>query len=285
MIEIMRQYCAEEKHNVMVVQMPANVILLAAQRPGITDPLAIEHNVSHKCIIPIRGKPLIMHVLETLAHHPAVADIGISIEREGFAALAPIIATLDGTGKRIYCIPSEPSITDSVIAAMDELGDSPTMITTADNALLTPVAIQAMADALLSDADVAVALTTKPAVLSTHPEGQNRFYTFSDNHYSNCNLYGLSGSHALAAAEIFRGGGQFAKKMGRIVESFGVLNLLLLRSGMVSLDAAMRRISKRIGLRVKPVVLEEGRNAIDVDNGRTYRVVAKLLEQDARQVG
>lgn len=40
-----------------------------------------------------------------------------------------------------------------------------------------------------------------------------------------------------------------------------------------------------IGLRVKPVVLEEGRNAIDVDNGRTYRVVAKLLEQDARQVG
>lgn len=262
--------------------MPVNVILLAAQRPGITDPLAITHNVSHKCIIPIGGKPLIMHVLETLVHHPAVADVGISIEREEFAALDPIIAALGDTGKQIYCIPSEQSITDSVVTAITEMGNSPTMITTADNALLTAVAIQEMADVLLSDADVAVGLTTKPAVLSTHPEGQNRFYTFSDNHYSNCNLYGLSGTHALAAAEIFRGGGQFAKKVGRIVESFGVLNLLLLRSGMVSLDGAMRRISKRIGLCVRPIVLEEGRNAIDVDNERTYRVVAKVLEQDAR---
>lgn len=265
--------------------MPANVILLAAQRPGITDPLAVAHNVSHKCIIPICGKPLIMHVLETLVRHPAVADIGISIEREGFAALAPIIEALGDSGKQIRCIPSEPSITDSVIAAMAEMGDSPTMITTADNALLTAAAIQEMADALLSDADVAVGLTTKPAVLSTHPEGQSRFYTFSDNHYSNCNLYGLSGAHALAAAEIFRGGGQFAKKMGRIVESFGVLNLLLLRSGMVSLDGAMRRISRRIGLRIKPVVLDEGRNAIDVDNERTYQVVAHVLNQDAKQAG
>lgn len=266
----------------MVVEMPVNVILLAAQRPGITDPLAIAHNVSHKCIIPIGGKPLIAHVLETLVHHPAVADIGISIEPEAFSALAPIIETFGDNGKQIRCIPSKPSITDSVIAAMEDMGDTPTMITTADNALLTAVAIQKMADALSSDTDVAVALTTKPAVLSTHPEGQNRFYTFSDNHYSNCNLYGLSGTHAFAAAEIFRGGGQFAKKMGRIVESFGVLNLLLLRSGMVSLDAAMRRISKRIGLRITAVVLDEGRNAIDVDNERTYQVVAHVLEQDAK---
>lgn len=264
--------------------MPANVILLAAQRPGITDPLAIAHNVSHKCIIPIGGKPLIMHVLETLAHHPAVSNIGISIERQGFSALAPIILALGDTGKQIRCLPSEPSITDSVIAAITEMGDTPTIITTADNALLTADAIQEMADALLSDTDVAVGLTTKQAVLSTHPEGQNRFYTFSDNHYSNCNLYGLSGAHALVAAEIFRGGGQFAKKIGRIVESFGVLNLLLLRSGMVSLDGAMRRVSKRIGLRIQPVVLEEGRNAIDVDNERTYRVVANVLKQDARHV-
>tara|TARA_R110000796_G_scaffold14011_19_gene45676 strand:+ start:26944 stop:27798 length:855 start_codon:yes stop_codon:yes gene_type:complete len=269
----------------MVILMPTNVILLAAQRPGITDPLAIAHNVSHKCIIPIGGKPLIMHVLETLAHHPAVGDIGISIERDGFAALAPVIAALGDAGTQIRCIPSQLSIADSVIAAITEMGDRPTMITTADNALLTAVAIQEMANVLSSGADVAVGLTTKPAVLSTHPQGQNRFYTFSDNHYSNCNLYGLSGAHALAAAEIFRGGGQFAKKIGRIIESFGVLNLLLLRSGMISLDGAMRRISKRIGLRVRPVVLTEGRNAIDVDNERTYQVVAKLLKQDARHAG
>ncbi|MEH6758025.1 MAG: NTP transferase domain-containing protein [Parasphingorhabdus sp.] len=255
-----------------------NVIVLAAQRPGTVDPLAVVHKASHKCLIPIAGKPLIAHVLETISRHPAVDDIRVSIECQAFADIETVIDQLDVGIGQIACAASKDNLADSVIAAMMEIQDGPVIITTADNALLTIGAIDAMVTMLEGDADVALALAPKAAVLQAHPDGQRRFYKFSDDQYSNCNLYGLSGRDALAAAEIFRGGGQFAKKVGRIIESFGLLNLLLLRSGWVSLPGAMARISKRIGLTIKPVILAEGRNAIDVDNERSYGIVAGLLD-------
>ena len=265
----------------MQVKSSFNVIVLAAQRPGIIDPLASTHKVSHKCLIPIAGKPLIAHILETLLQHPAVGDIRVSIEQQAFAEIIPVTDQLEANRGQLQCAASKDNLADSVIAAMIEMEDGPVIITTADNALLTVGAIDAMVTMLEGDADVALALAPKAAVLQAHPDGQRRFYKFSDDQYSNCNLYGLSGRDALAAAEIFRGGGQFAKKAGRIIESFGLINLLLLRSGWVSLPGAMARISKRIGLTIKPVVLAEGRNAIDVDNDRSYGIVSGLLDKAA----
>ncbi len=260
---------------------PMNVVVLAAQRPGTVDPLALAHHVSHKCLIPTAGRPLIAHVLETLSSHPFVNDIRVSIERHAFDDIASIVGQLEVSSDQIQCIASSDNLADSVIAAMAQMQDGPAIITTADNALLTVGAIDAMAEMLNGDADVALAMAPKSAVLKAHPDGQRRFYKFSDDRYSNCNLYGLSGHYALRAAEIFRGGGQFAKKAGRIVDSFGLINLLLLRSGWISLPGAMARISKRIGLTIKPVVLANGRNAIDVDNDRSYRIVSGLVGQTA----
>ncbi|MEP3224980.1 MAG: hypothetical protein ABJO01_03315 [Parasphingorhabdus sp.] len=54
---------------------------------------------------------------------------------------------------------------------------------------------------------------------------------------------------------------------------------LLLRLGWVSLAGAMARISNRIGLTIKPVILADGRNAIEVDNDRSYRIVSNLIGQ------
>lgn len=256
-----------------------NVIVLAGQRPGSVDPLAATHNVSHKCLIPIAGQPLIAHVLASLSNHPRVETIRISIERPAFEDIWHIVDGLNIGTDRLQCVAAANNLADSVLAAMGQLEDEPAIITTADNALLTAGAIDAMADMFNGSVDVALAMAPKSAVLKAHPDGQRRFYKFSDDHYSNCNLYGVAGHHALEAVEIFRGGGQFAKKAGRIVDSFGLFNLLLLRSGWVSLPGAMARISNRIGLTIKPVILADGRNAIDVDNDRSYRIVSNLVGQ------
>ena len=122
-------------------------------------------------------------------------------------------------------------------------------------------------------------MSPRASVLSAHPEGQRRFYKFKDGEFSNCNLYGLSDSSALAAADFFRGGGQFAKKASRIVQAFGFFNLLLLRFHLVSLPSGLNRIAKRIGLSISPVILIDGTQAIDVDNDRTYAIVDQLMAQ------
>lgn len=259
---------------------PLHVVILAAQRPGVLDPLAAIHRVSHKCLIPLLGRPLIAHVLETLATHRRVAEVSISIERSMTAQVMRVVAMLPVGHAPVHCVASAFNLADSVIAAT-EGRDGPTLITTADNALLGAEAIDAMADALEAGNDVAIAMARRASVLAAHPDGQRRFYRFADDEYSNCNLYALRGRHALAAAEIFRGGGQFARKAMRAAHAFGIVNLLLLRFRLISLRGGLNRVSRRIGLSIAPVILTDGRHAIDVDNLRTYEVVEALLSRGA----
>lgn len=248
------------------------VIVLAAQRPGVVDPLAQRFGVSHKCLVPLAGEPLIAHVLRTVAAHPGVGSVAVSVERDAFAAVA---ATFPQGGAPVHCATAADNLTDSVFAAAAG-HDGPIVITTADNALLQPASLSAMI-AALDTHDVAIAMATRGAVLAAHPDGQRRFYRFRDDEYSNCNLYGMARPQALHAAEIFRGGGQFAKKARRIVDAFGLINLMLLRLRVVTLPQGLKRISRRIGLDIAPVILADGSQSIDVDNDRTYGVVSELL--------
>jgi len=257
------------------------IIILAAQRLGVVDPLAMHFGVSHKCLVPLAGKPLIAHVLATAARHSGIGDVAISIEEDLFGAMEEIIAEIDGDHAPIACVASADNLADSVIAAAQG-HEGPSIITTADNALLTSDALDAMGAALSGKADVVIAMTRKASVLCVHPDGQRRFYRFADDAYSNCNLYGIGGAYALGAAEMFRGGGQFAKKVGRIIDAFGLINLILLRLRLASLEQGLKRISKKLGLSVKPVILTDGRNAIDVDNERTYAIVAELIGTSPR---
>lgn len=255
-------------------QGPVRVVILAGQRKGVANPLAERFGMTHKCLIPLHGRPLIAHVLEMLASHSRVESLVVSVEREAFDGIYDVISEIDGH----HCVrlmESRDTIADSVLAA-SEGWPGPVIVTTADHALLSPQAIDAVAETL-AKADAVIAMARRGAVLAAHPQAQRRFYNFRDDAYSNCNLYGLSGPDALRAAEVFRGGGQFAKSAMRIVRTFGLANLLLLRLRLVSLATGMDRISRRMGVRIEPVILPDGRQAIDVDNDRTYAIVEALM--------
>ncbi len=120
-------------------------------------------------------------------------------------------------------------------------------------------------------ADIGVAMATKYAVMTAHPEGQRRFYRFTDDEYSNCNLYAFGSGKAASAAETFRGGGQFAKKPLRLLMAVGIVNVALLAMRRLSLRGALERLSRRLKLRIEPVILADGAHAVDVDNERTFR--------------
>lgn len=254
-----------------------HVIVLAAQRSGVIDPLAARFGVSHKCLVPLHGQPLIAHVLKTVACHPCVDSVTISIESEAFDTVSAIVPGVARAHAAIRFSQAADNIADSVkLASRGQ--DGPLIITTADNVMLSPASIDTMLAALLVH-DVALAMAPRELVMAAHPDGQRRFYDFKDGQYSNCNLYGLAGPRALDAAEIFRGGGQFSKKIGRVIRAFGLLNMLLLRLRVVSLPQGLERIARRVGLSIAPVILSDGTQAIDVDNDRTYGVAESLLEQ------
>jgi GTP:adenosylcobinamide-phosphate guanylyltransferase len=253
-------------------------IILAAQREGKLDPLAAEAGVTHKCLVPIGGRPLLAHVLAALSGVSGLVTIRISVEPGAEAMLRPIVENID-IASSVEFVAAAATISDSVYAAAGD-GVGPYIVTTADNVLLTANAVQQIVARLSAGDDAVVALSRREDVLSAHPQGQRRFYRFTDGSYSNCNLYGLSKA-GLSLAETYRSGGQFAKNPMRVVQAVGLINLLILRYGLISLPRAMQRLGRRFGVRASAIVLKDGAHAIDVDNARTYSIAAQLLESRA----
>lgn len=254
---------------------PTTVIVLAAQRTGVVNPLAERAGVSHKCLVPICGKPLIEWVLDTLTARPAIESIRISVEPEVQSELRALTAKYAASGVPIEFVDSHPGIVDSVLAAA-RTTDGLFVVTTADNVLLDADGFEKIR-ATLAHADATLALARDAEVKAAHSEGQRNFYRFRDAGYANCNIYGLSGRKAFGAAEVFREGGQFMANKGRMIRAFGLFNILLMRFGLVDADAAIRRLGKRFGMRMEATFFEDGALAIDVDNERTYAVCEELL--------
>jgi NDP-sugar pyrophosphorylase family protein len=262
---------------------PFTAIILAAQREGKLDPMATDAGVSHKCLVPIVGRPLLEYVIEALVAVPGLQRIRICIEPAAVEAARTVRGASGDLGVPVDYVPSAPTITESAYASAEGVA-GPMIITTGDNVNLSPGAVQQMLDAMAGGAQVALAMASREAVLAAHPEGQRRFYEFKDGGYSNCNLYAIAGPEALKAAEAFREGGQFAKSRKRLARAIGPLNILLFLLRVAPIHTAMKRLGRRFGARLVAVVLEDGAHAVDVDNPRTYAIAETLLlEKEARR--
>ena len=257
------------------------LLVLAGKRDGKLDPMAADAGVSHKCRVPICGKALLQWVLE--AAIPAFPDtkVLVSIHDPSVIADLPAVIELEKAGRLMIC-QAQAGIVESVEYAAKQAGDGawPMVITTADNVLVTAelmrdVHMQAFSD----EGDAVVVLSTREAIQAAHPEGQRRFYEFSDAAISICNLFRLRNASALKAAEAFRQGGQFIKTKGRIAKAFGIINLIRFRLGWWKLDTAFKAISRALGARVVPYMAADGAFAVDVDNPRTYAIAEILLKQ------
>ncbi|WP_157216340.1 NTP transferase domain-containing protein [Flavisphingomonas formosensis] len=263
-------------------ETPITVLVLAGKRGGTLDPLAERAGTTHKCLVPVGGKPLIEHLLATLDAAPEATMVIVSIDDVGVLDHLPTIRSLKAQG-RLRITQAQPNLADSIFVAAED-ARFPLLITTADNALFTHAALSTMAARVReTGAEIAAAFARKDAVLAAHPEGQRRFYAFADDGYSNCNCYWIDSRDALSAANIFRSGGQFSKHPMRIAQAFGILNLIRFRLGIGTLENAFARFSKRLRKRMRPVIFDDGSLAIDVDNERTYRVVETIMAQRAER--
>ena len=255
--------------------MTGSILILAGRRSGAIDPLAAAHGVADKCLVPVAGRPMIAHVLDSAAASGA-GQIFVSTHHLSLLADLddPVVKLL---GKRLIVVPAAGNLADSVLAVAG-VASFPLLITTADNCLLTPETIAEIgAEAARLNIEAGVALARREDVLAVHPEGQRRFYEFSDVAVSNCNAYWIGHPGALKATEAFRGGGQFVKKPLRVMQAFGLINLLRFRFGLGPIHHIFARISRHLNVEVAPLLVSNGATAIDVDNERSLRVTEALM--------
>ncbi len=268
----MRAASGQDPADDMLLESPLRVIVLAGGKAD-ADGLARAFGMSHRCLVPLAGRPLIAHVLQVAAVHPAVESLAVSVEREAFDGLFDVLSQLPGRGI-VKLVEARANLVDSVLAAAQGW-DGALLVTTADHALLSAASIDAMIDALAS----------RDSVRTANPDDALAFHEFADDAYASCNLYAVARPEALSATAVFRDGGRFAGNAWRVMRAFGIVNLILLRLRAVTLADAMARVSKRLGLRIAAVVLDDGSQALDVDDTHAHALAQKLIEARAGSPG
>lgn len=259
-----------------IEQRPLRLVVLAGHGlgPEGVDALAERFGEKHRCLIPLAGRPLIAHVLQTAAQHPRVASLSVCVEREAFDPIWDVLTRLPGRGS-VALVEARSDIAESVRAAAEDW-DGPLLVTTADHALLSTESVDAMAE-MLDGCDVAFALARRDAVEAAHPKALRSYIALRDGDFATCDLYGMASARFVDAVDVFRGARIGGRESSRILRAIGVVGLVMIKLGLESLSGAVVRASRRLGLRVRAVIMADGTQAIDVDNDRTYAIVRDLL--------
>lgn len=254
---------------------------MAAQRVGVVNELAADAGVTHKCLIEMGGKKLIEHVLDSLDESPEIGEITVSIDDIRVLDNVPSFGRLKASGKA-RAIEAGTDLFSSFLGAVEGGNRFPTIITTADNVLLTPSMIAHFCSEIrVRGGRAAIAVTEKAVLLGVYPDGQRRFHKFADNEYSNCNLYAVVDEDTSNIASVFQTGGQFAKSLARVLKAFGLWNAIAYRFSLYSLDRGMDRLSKKFGTKLIAVRMPFPEAPIDVDNFRSKKLATEILAQRA----
>jgi len=269
--------------NAEATQGRYTVLIMAANRRGINDPVARMGGVSHKCVVPIAGMPMIERVVRTIEAWGKAGRILVSIENSEILDSVPYVADLRRDG-RIEFVRSGANFLESVGNAAGRLMDTdyPVLITTGDNVLHTPSIIDDFCTAATaSEAEVAFALTPRTVVADSYPQDAPDvgYLTFAEGQHSNCNIYMLRSPRTLPVVRTMQEGGQFRSHPLRILRAFGFVAMVKYQLGRVRIPDIKQRLERLFGLPVAPIILRYAEAPIDVDNPTTYALVERILHQ------
>lgn len=250
-------------------------LVLAGSRPG-GDPLAAHAGVSHKALIDIAGRTMIERVVAALAAAPSVARIVICIDRPDVLAGLPGLRA-PACDKPVETMPAAAGPSASVASALEREG-TPLLVVTGDHPLMQPQWIEALVVGAPRDADVAVGLSRRAAVLAAVPDTRRTWLRFSDDWYSGCNLFLMRGAAAHGVVALWQRIEAERKRPLRMIARLGVVPALRYLAGRLSLSDALARLGRLSGARLSWVEIADGLAAVDVDKPEDLALVRRLVQ-------
>ncbi len=252
-------------------------LVLAGQRPGV-DRLAAHFGREAKALIPVAGEPMLARVLRALAECPQIARI-IVLAQDAPALLDdPSLSWAKGD-PRIEARVSGRTISGSVLAAVqDPSVGLPVLVTTADNVMLTPASIAEFIAAADAD-DVSVAMVERGNLEAAVGPNRRTWLTFRDGAFTGANLFALTGAGSFNALTFWEKVEADRKSVLRLAAHFGPVLMMRLLLRRMSLAQALAAAGNKLGARVRPVLLTDGRMGVDVDKPEDHVLAERLLRE------
>lgn len=271
----MRKQCREKKE-----PFPPFTALVLAGRRGPTDPVAQNKGYSHKVLVPLAGVPMLVRVIRSLRALPRIAKTVISIDDPApLNDLTELSALVEAGVLSFHQSGCSPA--GSVFRYLERLPvGEPLLVATADHPLLTPEMLDYFCVATEKNgAEVTVGVVAASLFCARYPTSKRTFIRLRDDGFCGTNLFAFRGPRAAAAAQFWVHAGQFRKRPWRLVSTFGISALVLFALRRLDLQAAVRRASDRLELRLSAVPMPFAECAIDVDNLDDFTLASRILDE------
>ncbi|HEU4705166.1 MAG TPA: 4-diphosphocytidyl-2C-methyl-D-erythritol synthase, partial [Sphingomicrobium sp.] len=193
------------------------------------------------------------------------------------AQQAPRIANALPADPRLAVAASGATIAATLEAVCaDPATEWPLLVTTADHALLDAAMIEDFC-ARSGGADIAVAVVERRALLERLPATRRTWIAFRGGAFSGANLFLLASPRVAPAIALWRGVEQDRKKGWRLLLAMGPALFLGSVLRLLTIDQALGRIGRRLGLDVRAVAMADPLAAVDVDKPDDHRLVEAIL--------
>jgi len=253
-------------------------VVLAADR-GPDEPVARAAGAACKALAPVAGMPMVLRVLDALEASDHVGRVVLCGPSPRIMAAAGELSARLLPG-RLDWIPAAESPSASAAAGLAALGlREPALVTTADHPLLTPQLVDALVTgALASRADAVVGLVAHRLVAAAFPGVQRTVLRLREGGYCGTNLFAFPTTAGRRAVHYWCRVEAQRKHPWRVVAGLlGPRALLAYSLGRLSLSQALERLSRRLGVRVSVVLLEQPQAGVDVDSLADLQIAEKAL--------
>jgi len=258
-------------------------IVLAGDRTK-TDSLISHSAAGCKALIDIDGQPMVCRVLNALKESRVVSGITLAGPQADELATDKGLSAMVEEGLVHWRAPESSPSTSAYNLMRSLAPEEAVLLTTADHPLLTPEIVDAFGrQSLADDVDVAVGLAPHALVTEAYPGIKKTVLRFSDGDFCGCNLFAFITPEGRRAASFWRKIEQQRKKPMVVIGLLGWSAVIRYRLGLLSLEEALAKLSKRLGLRIRAVILPYANAAIDVDSIADLMLVKGSLEKAAAQ--
>lgn len=251
------------------------VVLAADRGPG--DPVAAAAGVPCKCLTTVDGVPMVVRVLDALAAAERTAAGVLCGPPRHILDAAPLLRQrLDA--HRVRWMENQATPSTSALAVLNSLPpQGPVLLTTGDHALLSPAMIDYFcAAACDSGCDLVAAVASHAMIAAAYPGMRRTVVRLRDGGFCGCNLFAFMTPRARSAADFWRRVERQRKKPLRVIGVLGLGVVFRYLTGRLTLEEAIRRLSKRLGLSIHAVRMPFPEAAVDVDTAADWRLVEDI---------
>jgi CTP:molybdopterin cytidylyltransferase MocA len=220
-----------------------------------------------------------LRVLRALAAQESIGRVDVSSDDPALVTTLGRLAGDEGLRMSLAHHASGSSPAASVASYVRALRDGElALVTTADHPLLTPAIVRAFLEAAVAcGADVVAGAVTETVYRARFPTGPRTFIRLADAAISGANLFLVRAPEAAAVADFWVRLEGVRKQPWRLVSHFGLPTLLRFAGRRLTIGQAADEASRRMGARVRLVLLPFAEAALDVDRPADLAAVEEVL--------